>query len=92
MKLQLGGRLLIATHLEQSNNPVNQKHGAVNKRNLTVFIRLLQGSSRALERRALFQGHIGLPANSLDFTAVPHRRFPLQGHILSAGGDALRSE
>ncbi len=27
--------------------------------------------------------------NPLDLTAVPHPRFPMQGHILSAGGDAL---
>ncbi len=25
--------------------------------------------------------------NPLDFPDVPHRRFPVQGHILSAGGD-----
>jgi hypothetical protein len=27
--------------------------------------------------------------NPLDFPAVPHPRFPVQCHILSAGGDAL---
>jgi hypothetical protein len=27
--------------------------------------------------------------NPLDLTAVPHPRFPMQGHILSSGGDAL---
>ncbi len=33
------------------------------------------------------------PLNSLDLTVVvPHPRFPVQGHILSTGGDALRDE
>ncbi len=36
LKLQVGGRLLIATHLDQSNV-------------LTLFIRLFQGSSMALK-------------------------------------------
>jgi hypothetical protein len=27
--------------------------------------------------------------NPLDFSAVPHPRFPVQGHILSVSGDAL---
>ncbi len=47
--LQIGGRLLIATHLDQSNSLAHQKQGAVSKYNLTVFIRLCQGSCRALE-------------------------------------------
>jgi hypothetical protein len=47
--LQIGGRLLIATHLEPSNYLANQKQGAANKYDLTVFIRLFQGSSRALK-------------------------------------------
>jgi hypothetical protein len=42
--------LIIATHLNQSNYLANQKQGAaVNKYDLTVFIRRLQGSSRALK-------------------------------------------
>jgi hypothetical protein len=47
--LEVGGRLLIATHLDQSNYLANQKQGALNKYDLIVFIRLLQGSSRALK-------------------------------------------
>ncbi len=48
--LQVGGRLLlIATHLDLSNYLANQKQGAVNKYDLTVFIRMFQGSSRALK-------------------------------------------
>jgi hypothetical protein len=47
--LQIGGRLLIAIHLDQSNYLANQKQGAVNKYNLTLFIRLFQGSSGVLE-------------------------------------------
>jgi hypothetical protein len=51
---------------------------------MTVFIRLFQGSSRALKRCAFFQSHSSLPVNPLDLTAVPHPRF-----CVSAGGDAL---
>ncbi len=47
--LQIGRRLLVATHLDESNYLANQKQGAVNKYDLIVFIRLFQGSSRALE-------------------------------------------
>jgi hypothetical protein len=39
--LQIGGRLLIATQLDQSNHLVNQKKlRSLNKCDLTVFIRL----------------------------------------------------
>jgi hypothetical protein len=39
------GRLLIATHLDQSNHLPNQRQGIVNKYiNLTVFVRLFQGA------------------------------------------------
>jgi hypothetical protein len=40
--LRVGGRLLIATY--QSNYLPNQKHGAINKYDLTLFIRLFKGS------------------------------------------------
>jgi hypothetical protein len=53
--LQVGGRLLLATHLDQSNYLANQKQGAVNKYDLTVFIRLFQSSSRALDALYLFR-------------------------------------
>jgi len=37
----------MATHLDQWNYLANQKQGAVNKYELTVFIRLFQGSEAA---------------------------------------------
>jgi len=40
--LQVGGRLLLATHLNQSNHLPNQKQGAVNQYDSTVF----QGSGK----------------------------------------------
>ncbi len=50
----------------------------INKCNLTVFIRLFQGSSRSLMNVVqCFRGHNSLPANPLDLTAVPHPRFPV---------------
>ncbi len=42
------------------------------------------------ERYAFSQGYSSLLVDPLDLTAAPHPRFPVQGHILSAGGDALR--
>jgi hypothetical protein len=47
-------RLLIATHLEESNYLANQKQDAVNKYDLTVLIRAFQGS----EKLCHFLGHI----------------------------------
>jgi hypothetical protein len=42
------------------------------------------------QTRALFQGESNLPVHPIDLNALPHSRFPLEeGHILSAGGDAL---
>jgi hypothetical protein len=82
--LQTGGRLLMATHLNQWNYLANQKQGAVNKYDLTVFVRLFHGS----ESHTFFQGHRSFPANPLDLTAVHYQRFPVQGHILSTHGDA----
>jgi hypothetical protein len=44
------------------------------------------------ERCAIFQGPSSLPVeDSLDLTNEPHPRFLVQGHILSIGGDALKS-
>jgi len=87
--LQVGGRLLIATHFEQSNYLANQKQGTVNKYDLIVFITLLLGSSRALKVCAFLQGPSSLPVDSLGSTDEPHPRFPEQGHVLSVGGEAL---
>jgi len=39
MGLQGGGRLSIATHLDQSNYLANQKHGIVNTYELTMLIK-----------------------------------------------------
>ncbi len=84
--LQVGGRLLlIATHLEQSNYLANQKQGAINTYDFTMFIRLFLGSASC----AIFQGRGSLRVYSLDSTDEPHLRFAVQGHILSVGGDAL---
>jgi hypothetical protein len=47
--------VLIATHLEQSIDLADQKQGAINKNDLAVFIRLMQGSSRALKALIVFK-------------------------------------
>ncbi len=39
--LHVGGRLLLATHLEESNHLPNQKQATVNKYDFTVFITLV---------------------------------------------------
>jgi hypothetical protein len=80
--LQVGGRLLIANHLDQSNYLTNQKHGAVNKYDLTVFFRLFHSS---------FSRSRTLAVDSLDLTNEPHPKFPVHGgrRILIIGGDAL---
>jgi hypothetical protein len=70
---------------KQKTKTQAHKQGAVNKYDLTVFIRLFQSS----EICAFFQGHNSLLLHSLDLTAVPHPRFPVQGHVLSIGGDVL---
>jgi hypothetical protein len=75
---QVGGRLLIATHLEESNYLPNQKQAAVNKYDFTVFITLVQGSETGgMFERSQWIHWVGLT------------RFPVQVHILSVGGDAL---
>jgi hypothetical protein len=38
--VQIGGRLLIATHLDQSKYLTNQKQGAANEYDFAVFLRL----------------------------------------------------
>jgi hypothetical protein len=50
----------------------------------------LPGILQALGRCAFFQGHGSLPVGPLDMTAAPHPKFPVQGHIVSTGGAALR--
>jgi hypothetical protein len=41
---QIGERLLIATHLEESNHLPNQKQAAVKKYDFTVFITVVRAS------------------------------------------------
>jgi hypothetical protein len=43
LELQVGGRLVIATHWDQSNYLPNQKHGATHKYDLSVVITPLPG-------------------------------------------------
>jgi hypothetical protein len=53
---EVGGRLLvIATHLDQSNYVPNQKQGVANKYVLTLFLRLFQGSSKAMKAWLVFE-------------------------------------
>jgi hypothetical protein len=49
----MGGNLLIATHLDESNFVANQKPRAINKYVLTMFIKLFQASSRAKKHMQL---------------------------------------
>jgi hypothetical protein len=69
--LHIRGRLLIATHLDESNYLASQKQGQVNKYDLTAFIRLFQG----YERCALFLGRSTIPMHPLDLPTAPHPTF-----------------
>ncbi len=89
--LQVGGRLttnsnpLGSIKLSTQSETGSSKY---NKIQTLVFIRLFQGS----ESCAFSEGPSSLRVYSLDLTdevCEPHRRFPVQGHILSIGGDAL---
>jgi hypothetical protein len=78
--------------LDRSNYLANQKQGTtVNKHDLTIFIGLFQGSeSYEISRVSSgFTGFYWIPLDPLDLTDEPHPRFPVQGHTLSGGGDAL---
>jgi len=46
--------------------------GAVNKYDLSVFISMFEGFSRALKRCPVFQGPSSLPVDSLDLTDEHH--------------------
>jgi len=65
IKLKLGlevvGRLQIATHSDQSNYLANQKQAAVNKYDVTVFIRVFQSP----ENCSFLQGASSLPLDLL---------------------------
>jgi hypothetical protein len=86
--LRVGGRLLIATYQSNylPNQKHNQKHGAVNKYDLTVFIRLFKGFLLGAKRWLRFEGHpIGLPLDSLNLTDEPHEprlKFSVQGALV----------
>jgi hypothetical protein len=82
--MQVGGRLLIATHLDQSNYLASQKQGQVKKLTLTVSIGLFP----RLSFKGSQQSSSGLFTGG-DSTYEPHPRFPVQDHILNIGGDAL---
>jgi hypothetical protein len=87
--LQIGGRPLMAIHLDQSNYLSNQKQGAINQYNLSIFIILLQGSSKALQ--AMYSSRV-VAVDSLDMTAAHHPRFSMQGPIPSTGVHALMTQ
>jgi hypothetical protein len=61
IKVKLGLQV-ITTPFNQSNYLLNQKQGEVNKYNLTVFIRLFQASSEALEGVGIFKSSGGFIA------------------------------
>jgi hypothetical protein len=64
--VQVGGRLLIANYLDQSNYLTNQKHGAINKCDLTVFFTLFQVFFTVLKAVVLFRAQkSSSPADSL---------------------------
>ncbi len=71
--------------MDQSNYLPNQKQRALNK---YEFIRLFQGSYGALKLYT-YQGPCSRWVDSLNWPNEPHPRFPVQGHILGIGGDAL---
>ncbi len=66
----MGGGLLIATHLDQSNYLSNQKQGAVNKYDLTEFVKTLPGLLRGSEVCGHFQGPRSLRVDSLDLRVM----------------------
>jgi hypothetical protein len=77
--LQIGGRLLVVT------NWINEKQGEINKYDFTVvFFSCFRAPS---ESCAFCQGRCS--RRPVDLTAVPHPRFLVQGHILSAPGDSV---
>jgi hypothetical protein len=77
--LQVGGRLVIATHWDQSNYLGNQKHGATHRYDLSVFITPLPG---------ILHGYVvcyRVPA----FLVWIYSWTSSKSHILSIGGDAI---
>jgi len=76
-RLKACGRLLIATHLDQSNYLANEKQGAVKSYDLIVSKKLLQGSSwavKAVRFSGLSSGFTGSNSwtSSKISTAGPH--------------------
>jgi len=87
--LQIGGRLLKAMHLEQSNYLANQNQGAVNQYDLTVFIILFQGSSRAMEDVDFSGSWQSSSGSIIGYDCCTSSKISRQGHILGTSGDAL---
>jgi hypothetical protein len=74
-------------HLNKSNYLAHQKQGASSQ---DIPFKLFQGSSGAVKAVHFFRVPSSLAVDAMDLTALPHSSFPVQGHILSACGDALR--
>jgi hypothetical protein len=62
------------TWSNQTIYPIRNREQSINMIWLHV-LRLFPGS----ETRAMFQGESNLPAHPIDFNALPHSRFPLEG-------------
>ncbi len=86
MRLQIGGKLLITTHLNQWNYLLNKKYGVVHKYDLIVSVRLFLNSFKAL-KIVLFQGHNNCQVDLLKMPIVPYLRYPMHGHILNINED-----
>jgi len=74
--LQIGGRLLLATRLDQPDYLANQKYEAVNN---VIWLYLL-GSSGAPPgpwKLCILPGSQESSVHPLDMTAAPHPRFPV---------------
>jgi hypothetical protein len=90
LKLEIGGRLLIAFHLNQSNYLANHKQEkSINMIWLCLLLDCFQGCSKPLKALHLFRVIAIFQWIRWFDSFVPHPRIPVQGDILSADGDAL---
>ncbi len=83
---RIGGRLLIANHLDQSNYLAQSESGTSQYIQFECVNLALSQTLKALvifmvTRRSLLVDSLDLTLNP-----KPHPRFPVQGHILSIGG------
>ncbi len=77
--------------MNKSNYLANQKQGASSQDIPSKCVyKTVPGLLERCESCAFLQGPSSLAVDAMDLTALPHSSFPLQGHILSACGDALR--